>query len=296
MKFTKIDENTVRCVVSQEEMEAYDVELEDFVKKNKKVKDFVELLIDKAGDEVGYEHAHGMMQLQLQPLPKRGLAITFSSREVTPEELSSEIAARMGDEMADAFLDSMDGLSEEERQEKIAEAIESMEDATKTGTKEALDEIKKVTSAIEQVKNAITEIGAVKKQGKIEKSTPEKKEQAGKEKKEAAMDNVPDLYICKFRNMNDIGRFCAQIPERYFVNSSVYKDRKNNQYYVVIQKGRCKKVKYLFTCRLALEFGILDSCSYTRLAHLKEQYECVVAENALKVFRNIYKREKPHLS
>jgi len=291
MKFTKIDENTVRCVVSQEEMEAYDVELEDFVKKNKKVKDFVELLIDKAGDEVGYEHAHGMMQLQLQPLPKRGLAITFSSREVTPEELSAEIAARMGDEMAGAFLDSMDGLSDEERQEKIAEAIESIQDASQTGTKDALDEIKKVTSAIEQVKNAITEIGAVKKQGKVEKSSQEKKEQSGKNKKEAVMDTVPDLYICRFKTMTDIGRFSTQIPERYFIDSSVYKDTKNNQFYVVIGKGRCKKVKYLFTCRLALEFGVLDSCSQTRLAHIKEQCDCLVAENAVKVFQKIYRSE-----
>lgn len=292
MKFTKIDENTVRCVVSQEEMEAYDVELEDFVKKNKKVKDFVELLIDKAGDEVGYEHAQGMMQLQLQPLPRRGLAITFSSREVTPEELSAEIAARMGDEMADAFLDSMNGLSEEQRQDKIAEAMESMEDASKPGSRDALEEMKKVTSAIEQVKNAITEIGAVKNQGKTKQSTPEQKSLSGKEKKEAAMDTVPNLYICRFKNITDIGRFCSRIPERYFIDSSVYKDGKNNQYYVVIEKGRCKKVKYLFTCRLALEFGILDSCSYTRLAHMKEQYECLVGDNAVKVFRKIYNTGK----
>ncbi|MDD2973019.1 MAG: adaptor protein MecA [Lachnospiraceae bacterium] len=283
MKFTKIDENTVRCIVSQEEMEAYDVELEDFVKKSKKVKDFVELLIDKAEDEVGYEHAHGMMQIQLQPLPKRGLAITFSSREVTPEELSSEIAARMGDEMADAFLDSMDGLSEEERQEKIADAIESMEEYNKE-PKDTLEEIKKVTSAIEQVKNALQEANG-SKNGKLGKS---KKESTVKGKNEAAMGSVPDLYICKFRSMTDIGRFCMQVPMRYFVDSSIYKDTKQGIYYVIIQKGRCKKVKYLFTCRLALEFGVLDSCSETRLAYITEQCQCLVAENAIKVFRKIY--------
>ena len=271
MKFIKIDENTVRCVVSQEEMEAYDVELEDFVRKNKKVKDFVELLIDKAGDEVGYEHSQGMMQLQLQPLPRKGLAITFSSREITPEELSTEIAARMGDEMADAFLDSIDGLSEEERRDKIAEAIESIEEVSKNNN--PADEMKKITSDIEQMKHVAEDL---KKAGK---------ETGGKQ---PLGENIPNLYICKFKSLKDIGWFSRQIPERYYVDSSVYKDEKNNIFYLVIEKGRCKKVKYLFTCRLALEFGSLDSCSALRLAYLKEQTTCLVQNKAIAAFKKLY--------
>ncbi len=242
MKFTKIDENTVRCVISKEEMESYNLEIEDFIKKNKKVKDFVELLIDKAGDEVGYEHSQGMMQLQLQPLPKMGLAITFSSREITPEELSKEIAVRLGEEKAEIFLDTMDELVGKDKNGKRDESISSL-----------------------------------KKKNPKAKKTSEKIE-------------IPDLCICKFSNLSDIGAFCGQVPEHFYVKGSVYKDENQNVFYMVIERARCKREKYLYVCRQALEFSSLDSSSTTRYAFLDEQCTCLVQGNAFSVFRKIYNK------
>lgn len=242
MKFTKIDENTVRCVISKEEMESYNLEIEDFIKKNKKVKDFVELLIDKAGDEVGYEHSNGMMQLQLQPLPKMGLAITFSSREITPEELSKEIAIRLGEEKAETFLDTVSELIGKEKKGKSDEATDSLK---KKNTK-----VKKTSEEIE----------------------------------------IPDLCICKFSNLSDIGAFCGQVPEHFYVKGSLYKDENDNAFYMAIERARCKKEKYLYVCRLALEFSYLDSSRTARFAFLNEQCTCIVRENAFSVFRKIYKK------
>lgn len=242
MKFTKIDENTVRCVISKEEMESYNLELEDFIKKNKKVKDFVELLIDKAGDEVGYEHSNGMMQLQLQPLPKMGLAITFSSREITAEELSKEIAMSLGEEQAGSFFDT---LSEPTGKEKKSNSVE------------------------------ITDIPK-KKNARIKKQLKEAE--------------IPDLYICKFRNLQDVVSFCGQVPEHFFARGSVYKDEKNNVFYMVIERARCKMEKYLYVCRMSLEFSDPESGGATRFAFFNEQYTCIIRQNAFSVLRRIYKK------
>ncbi len=242
MKFTKIDENTVRCVISKEEMESYNLEIEDFIKKNKKVKDFVELLIDKAGDEVGYEHSNGMMQLQLQPLPKMGLAITFSSREITPEELSKEIAVRLGEEKAETFLETVGELIGTEKKEKSVKALGSL--------KKKNDKTKKISEVLD----------------------------------------TPQLCICKFSSLSDIGAFCREVPEHFYVKGSVFKDDKSNSYYMVIEKARCKKEKYLLVCRLALEFSHLDTSNIARYAYLKEQCICVAQDNAFPVFRKIYKK------
>lgn len=240
MKFTKIDQNTVRCVISKEEMESYNLDIEDFIKKNKKVKDFVELLIDKAGDEVGYEHSQGMMQLQLQPLPKMGLAITFSSKEITPEELTEEITARIGEEITETFLETVSGLKENEGK-KTEATVNSLE----------------------------------KKEKKVKKIAEEV--------------TIPDLYICRFENLYNIGAFCKQVPEHFYVKGSIYKDEYNNVFYLAIERARCKREKFLYVCRLAMEFSYLDSCSGIRLAFLKEQYTCLARENAIPVFRKIFK-------
>ena len=241
MKFTKIDENTVRCVITKEEMESYNLEIEDFIKKDKKVKDFVELLIDKACDEVGYEHSQGMMQLQLQPLPKMGLAITFSSRDVTPEELTEEITARIGEEIAGKIFDRTGESKEKGSNNKSDEMISFLE--------------------------------------KKEKKT----------KKIAEEEKIPDLYICKFETLLALGTFCKQVPKHFYVKGSVYKEEHGDAYYLVIEAARCKKEKFLFVCRLAMEFSYLDSCSGTRFAFLDEQCTCLARENAISVFRKIYK-------
>lgn len=276
MKFTKIDENTVRCIVSKEEMDAYDVELEDFIKKNKKVKDFVELLIDKAVDEVGYEQERGMTQLQLQPLPKMGLAITFSNHKLTQEELSAEIASKIGNDMADAFLQSVENLTEEERQKKLDEVVESVEEFG--NNKEALlEELRKINPQMME-------------EQEIEKNRKSAKPVKGKDKPEAFdKKSIPNLYVCRFQSLQDIGAFSAQIPERFYVKSSIYKEHNKNAYYMAIEKGRCKQIKFLLVCRLALEFAVMETCSSMRLAYLEEQGECLAKDNAIAVFRRIYK-------
>lgn len=78
MKFRKIDENTISCILSEEDMLENDIVLEDFFRDKNKVHDFMDVLIQKAKEEVGFETNGDLFSLQIMPLPKNGLAITFS--------------------------------------------------------------------------------------------------------------------------------------------------------------------------------------------------------------------------
>ena len=78
MKFRKIDENTISCILSEEDMLENNIVLEDFFRDKNKVHDFMDVLIQKAKEEVGFETSGDLFSLQIMPLPKNGLAITFS--------------------------------------------------------------------------------------------------------------------------------------------------------------------------------------------------------------------------
>ncbi|MGN0464810.1 MAG: adaptor protein MecA [Lachnospiraceae bacterium] len=78
MKFRKIDENTISCILSEEDMLENNIALEDFFRDKNKVHDFMDVLIQKAKEEVGFEMSGDLFSLQIMPLPKNGLAITFS--------------------------------------------------------------------------------------------------------------------------------------------------------------------------------------------------------------------------
>lgn len=79
MTFKKIDENTIRCVLTESDMEENDIGLADFFSSNRdKIHDFLENIMERAREEIGYENDGNMLSMQLMPLPNNGLAITIT--------------------------------------------------------------------------------------------------------------------------------------------------------------------------------------------------------------------------
>lgn len=81
MTFKRIDESTIRCIVTEEDMEENGLELDDFFTQSDKAQDFLREVVEQASEEVGYDSGQGMVSLQIMPLPNHGLAITFSESE-----------------------------------------------------------------------------------------------------------------------------------------------------------------------------------------------------------------------
>jgi adapter protein MecA 1/2 len=93
MIFKKINQTTVQCVLSEEEMHHYGIRLEDFLLNQEKSRDFLNLLVDMAGKEVGYHTHSGVMSMQIIRLPDHHLAIIMSENQpgaVTPEMLEAQ--------------------------------------------------------------------------------------------------------------------------------------------------------------------------------------------------------------
>jgi len=81
MKFTRIDENTIRAIVTEEDMQEHGIKMEDFFKDQNKVQDFLRSIVEKAGEEIGYEAKHGIMSMQVTPLSRGAICITFSDND-----------------------------------------------------------------------------------------------------------------------------------------------------------------------------------------------------------------------
>lgn len=97
MTFQKLDDNTVRCILSQEDMDEHGLKLEDFFTNKDKARSFLEGVVKQACDEVGYEASGDTLAMQVMPLPHNGLAITFSERCENPiqnmlEQIKADIA------------------------------------------------------------------------------------------------------------------------------------------------------------------------------------------------------------
>ena len=85
MKIERIDDKTVKCYISNEELEEFDITYKDFILRSEKAKEVVEEIIEQAVEEVGYKPPEFAMDMQIMMLPEKGLVLTLSER--SPEDL-----------------------------------------------------------------------------------------------------------------------------------------------------------------------------------------------------------------
>lgn len=150
MTFKRIDEDTIRCIISADEMIQYGIEMEDFFRDKEKVNGFLETLLKEAMEEVGELHHHGVMSMQIMPLSKNRISITFSEKSAEgglgevldyirqslqelddlPEEIREKIAAIPGVSNRNAeTVEHPAGRKEEEKKcTKRIFAFDSLED------------------------------------------------------------------------------------------------------------------------------------------------------------------------
>lgn len=113
MEFQKLDDNTVRCILTQEDMEERGLHIEDFFTDKEKTRNFLEDIVRMAHEEIGYENTSETLAMQVMPLPKNGLSITFSDRnDVSLQSMIGHIRSALEEIKTDdmnAMLEELEG-------------------------------------------------------------------------------------------------------------------------------------------------------------------------------------------
>lgn len=78
MKYKKINEATVQCIVSADDMAEYGLALSDIFERSERGEEFLRVIIERAHDEVGYQISGGNIAMQITPLKNDGLVVTFT--------------------------------------------------------------------------------------------------------------------------------------------------------------------------------------------------------------------------
>lgn len=78
MKYRRINEATVQCIITEDDMLEYGLTLSDIFERNEKGEEFLRDIIERAHDEVGYKIGSGNIAMQITPLKDKGLVLTFT--------------------------------------------------------------------------------------------------------------------------------------------------------------------------------------------------------------------------
>ncbi len=80
MKFKRINTDTVRCIVSETELNENGLQMDDFLQNDGKTEEFLRKIVSMAEEEVGFRVQGGPLSVQVAVLPEHLLALTFSER------------------------------------------------------------------------------------------------------------------------------------------------------------------------------------------------------------------------
>lgn len=79
MRYKKINDATVQCFITAEDMLEYGLTLSDIFERNEKGEGFLRDIIERAHDEVGYMINGENIAMQITPVQNQGLVVTFTN-------------------------------------------------------------------------------------------------------------------------------------------------------------------------------------------------------------------------
>ena len=96
-----------------------------------------------------------------------------------------------------------------------------------------------------------------------------------------------DAYVYCFKNFEMLESFCNRIKIDKPIKSRLYKDVENDEYYLLLRKGKLSKKEFEFIEQLASEFGTFTSSQSSRIMYMEEHYQCMIRKKAVNVIQSI---------
>lgn len=136
MEYKRIDENTIRCIVTEEDMESFGLNLDEFLSHSGRSDEFLQYIVSEARDELGYQNDKGIVSMRLEVLSDRRISLTFGSgdekqiREQVLKYLKELAESRIAQEIGRLFDHKQkEALPAKEEQDQAEAAKEEKKEA-----------------------------------------------------------------------------------------------------------------------------------------------------------------------
>lgn len=272
MKFNRVDDTRVECIISEEDLEEYGIGLQDLLTKKKEAMDFLRDIVEKAEEEVDYKPMDGLvMPMQVTVTPDKCISITLSEDpDGTIQDLLEKLTHDAGIHFPKNFLEELGDAPEQERIERInqyLQHIHEVEDEKQNIAKKAYSDKK-----IER-RNNNERLSQIR----------EKK----RKRKSFALDRLESAgFVFAFANMADIIKFAHMVKGRIKMQTSLYKNPKNDLYYLHFEKGTDSVAHFASVFTMVYEFGTYVTSNPIYIANVEESYETIIKSNAVDTLRS----------
>ena len=273
MKFTRVNKDTVNCIITEDDMDEQGLKLEDLFQKSKEAMDFLHDVMEKAVEEVDYKPAGDFTPMQITVLPDHSISLTLSENLGGAfADMLKNITEKAGLKLPKNFLEELGDIPEEDRIPKLSEYLQNLKEFTNS----VRDMAMKVNGDMDdQVVDQIP----VKKADNNRKT---KIESEGTGEEVSELDRLKfQSFVFRFDSLRTVVALSKQIPESVGMFSALYKNPKTGRFYMLFDKKDEKAKTFASVFSICYEYGAFVTTKDMMILHMDENYECVLKENAV---------------
>lgn len=262
MEFKRINENTVSCIITQEDMDEQGIVLQDLLEKKKEAMDFLHEVVERAEEEVDYKPSGEITPMQIAILQDQSICITLSENpEAAITEILKMISSKLDKPLPDGFLEELGEMPDDsERLKKLKSFVDS-----------------------NRPDSIATEYGKKQNVGKSDTGI----------NGQMVLDKIKtEGFVFTFDSMKHVIEFSRHCPSPVRIKSILFRSNTNIRdantgavhqgvYYLRIQRGRESMDKFTKIFTLAYEFGHFHSITEASLKYIEENFDCIIADKAV---------------
>ncbi len=163
MKIKRVDEKTVKCFLSNEELEAYEIEYKDFIMHSDKAKQVVQDVLEQAAVEVGYKPPKFAFDLQIMVLQDQGILLTFSESDALGNHVKNLLDCLKAVQQKGQNPKEILGMEEmlEELSNQVTSVIEEKQEVSQEIQKPSVAKSNQAIFVFESIRDVMSYAGAL---------------------------------------------------------------------------------------------------------------------------------------
>lgn len=270
MKFTRVNKDTVNCIITEDDMDEQGIKLEDLFDKSKEAMDFLHEIMEKAVEEVDYKPQGAFTPMQITVLPDHSISLTLSENtDGAFADMIKNLTEKAGLRFPKNFLEELGEVPEEDRIPKLSEYLQSLKDFTNS-----------VKNMVEQSASRKEAAGSVSAQ---------KEDQSRRTKIEGDIANAKTeleqigfkTFVFEIKDLRTVISLCKQIPSKISMGSTLYRNPSNNTYYMVFDRKNEDAKTFASVFSVCYEFGKFVTTKDNLICHMDESFDTVLKDNAI---------------
>ncbi|MCR4908384.1 MAG: adaptor protein MecA [Lachnospiraceae bacterium] len=266
MKITKISDNEIRCVLSEEELVSFGINLDDILEKSEKTRDFFRQIMNLAARELGIDQSEGvhLASAQITVLKNNSLSIVFHSSDLTDalKRITGgdvQKLVKLKSDITQAIEQGGNNALTYEIKRDLLDMMEAQLKSEGNDSPEALSELNELRADLE---------AQAEEEGiKLEKEREETEKQC---------------MVVRFSSIDDAIDYCARfnLPEEG-ITSSFFRSERENAWYLFILRGRMSEELFKKLKILSGEYGELMADNLSRRTFIADHSKMLFSGDAM---------------